>query len=110
QEVVLASATDDPYLVVPLSSGGRVSGVVKDGRGQVLEGAEVRLSECGGVEACPHATTDERGAFLLHSIPEERPFSVTARHRQHGGAVRPDRQVGPGERLPGELQRNRAVA
>lgn len=96
QTVKLDAVTDNPYLVVPLSQGGRVSGVVVDWRDIPLEGVVVGLGGCGG-QRCPETTTDKKGAFLLAGAPEEESFSISATHPRYGTATLPNLKLSPGQ-------------
>lgn len=103
QLVRLGAVTDDPYLVVPLSQGGRLSGVVTDWRGEPLEAVSVKLGGCTG-ERCPAAQTDARGSFVLAGVPEEEAFSIFAQHPRYGVATMANLRVAPGETEHVQLQ------
>ena len=100
QTVTLNWATDDPFLVVPLSQGSEISGTVTDWRGKPVAEASVTLAECllGSTDKrCPRIETDNKGAFLLRGAPEGRPFTVHAQHPKYGFATRPNVSLREGE-------------
>lgn len=90
QTVVLSAPTDDPYVVFPLSSGARLTGVVVDWRDEAVEGAEVALGEL-------KTKSDAKGAFVMKSAPEDTPFTLTATHPRYGTAMLPNLRVAEGE-------------
>ncbi len=102
QVIGLDAVTSDPYVVVPLSQGGQVSGVVSDWRGEPVAGAKVRLGSCG--EPACAVETDRGGRFLLSGAPEAAPFTVHASHARHGIAELPNVTLQVGETRHLELR------
>lgn len=97
QTVALDKVTSDPWVVVPLSVGGRLSGVVRDWRHQPLEGVKISLGGCVAKARCPKATTDRKGTFVLAGAPEERPFTIYADDARYGHTSLPNLQLTEGE-------------
>ncbi|MEZ0310231.1 MAG: carboxypeptidase-like regulatory domain-containing protein [Myxococcota bacterium] len=90
QSVVLSAPTDDPYVVFPLSSGARLTGVVVDWRDDPVEGATIAIGEVT-------TKSDAKGAFILKSAPEDTAFTLTATHPRYGTAILPNLRVAEGE-------------
>lgn len=107
QTVKLGDLSDDPYLVMPMSRGGALSGRVVDWRGQPVDGAKVGLLECfeRTSEACRTVTTNSDGAFSIQGVPAKDKFAVKAEHERYGFAVRPNlsRRDGESEHVVIEL-------
>ena len=90
QAVVLSAPTDDPYVVFPLSAGARLTGVVVDWRDEPVSGAELAIGEV-------KTKSDDKGAFVMKSAPEDTPFTLTATHPRYGTAILPNLRVAEGE-------------
>ncbi len=94
QLLTLAAVADDPYLVVPLTSGAKLTGTVVDTRGEPVEGAEIGLGNCKA--SCGTTTSDGKGNFVLKSAPEDTPFTLAASHPRYGNAMLPNLRVAEG--------------
>ena len=108
QAVDLTGLGADPYLVLPMSSGARLSGQVVDWRGQPAAEARVGLLECFGKSkkpGCRLVTTGADGRFVLEGVPAGPAFSVRAEHDRLGSAVQPNlrRKEGESEHIVLEL-------
>lgn len=96
QQIDLSEVSANPYLVLPLSRGGQLSGMVVDHSQQPVEGAKVGLSACLGErppEACETQTTGANGRFTLERLPDEGIFSVGAEHPRLGSASLPNLRI-----------------
>jgi hypothetical protein len=103
-----ASATTG--IRIPLARGGEVRGSVLDDAGEPVVGAQVTLTHCPGL--CPMvATTDERGAYRIGSVPAGRGLMLRAAaddqgfladwHRGPAGGVEQRLDLEPGDTLSG---------
>lgn len=104
-------------LAVALKAGGNLRGVVVDGGGRPVAGAEVRAWLPGrffGLDDVPARTTtsDEAGRFLLAAVPAGR-VKVSADHRDHLDSVKATALVPEGGEAAGldlVLEDGRSIA
>jgi hypothetical protein len=100
QAVDLTGVGADPYVVLPLSSGARLSGQVVDWRAQPVAEARVGLVECFGKAqrpGCRVVSTGADGRFVLEGVPAGPAFTVRAEHARLGSAVQPNLRRREGE-------------
>jgi hypothetical protein len=70
--------TEKPELVVSLERGAKVTGVVQDGEGHVLEGVEV-YRHIDGERIGPISKTDKQGSFILRGLPPDEEIEVAVK-------------------------------
>jgi|GEM_PF-3265242 len=102
QVVDLQDVGTDPYVVLPLSSGARLSGQVVDARKRPVAEARVGLVACFGakghsLKTCDLQTTGADGRFTLQGVPADAAFAVRAEHPRHGFVVQPGLRRSEGE-------------
>jgi hypothetical protein len=97
QRVALNKLTNDPYVVVPMSTGGTLTGLVSDWRGRPIQDADISIGGCVAKAKCSTTKTDAKGAFVLAGAPEERPFTLNASHRRYGVSKTPNLELSDGE-------------
>lgn len=102
QVVDLQDVGTDPYVVLPLSSGARLSGQVVDARQMPVAEARVGLAACfvakgDSRKACDLQTTGADGRFTIQGVPADSAFAVRAEHPRHGFVVRPGMRSSEGE-------------